>query len=761
MLETIVLRVGTVSLTCSAVLLPLFLLTQWLHNRYTARTRYFLWLLLALRLVLPFQLTLPTPAVTVEAPSPAITIPNSWNMITHMAPNSPQTQPSPPSAAGPADPPAAPEAPAALTRTISLMEILGAVWLAGAAVYAGFYLLTYAAGRHRLLSRAAPAEEAETVWLQRLTKKTGCRRAARLYWSVDVQSPMMLGLVRPVILLPDRTIGEEELTIVLQHELTHLKRGDIAYKLLLLAANCLHWFNPLVWWMAREAAHNLELCCDDDVVRHRDEDFRRLYGEILLRTAQVPDPVPALSTRFGSGKAQMKERLLNMFRPKRNSALLVCLVFLTALLTGSLVACESGMFTLTGEEPLKSEQIQPRSGTVKVRGDCDTDVVFTDTETGETYKIGYITSGVSEKIKLPKGKWYTVAGGGNLTVGPVNVRVEEKKEDPTASPSSGEDTSNMTSSAQPEKDLLYIDLERGFTLQFPTEWANLVEIKAETEDASLLTLYHSAGRKEDDPTAGVLGNLCVDTMEDFNGLYGDKDLDGIYEYGGPRIWVLGTVGEYLIHLHIDPLPDGGTWDTEFARLHQQLEQSPCMTFIAFRQDEQQAAGISKEQLTLSNENANSGYLPTEEKSDGVQPRSDDTYEPEPAARKRLSEQEIAALAEKYDPHNMTQDQYDAFLDELVEKNVLTRSDTTWLWRGGLRRIDVDLETLFTEGGAPGPTSIVSLGNSGDDTKQLLEETENDLLTWLESMLTRQSQEIGGSPQKSEALNALYDVVKWM
>ena len=73
---------------------------------------------------------------------------------------------------------------------------------------------------------------------------------------------------------------------------------------------------------------------------------------------------------------------------------------------------------------IKSEQIQPLFGTIKVSGNCDTDVVFTDIETGEKHTIGYITSGVSEKIKLEKGKWYAVSGEGNLVVGPVNVRVE-------------------------------------------------------------------------------------------------------------------------------------------------------------------------------------------------------------------------------------------------------------------------------------------------------------------------------------------------
>ncbi len=82
-------------------------------------------------------------------------------------------------------------------------------------------------------------------------------------------------------------------------------------------------------------------------------------------------------------------------------------------------------FTLAGSDRMiKSEQIQPLFGTVKVSGDCDTDVIFTDTETGEKYEIGYITSGVSGKIQLEKGRWYTVDGEGNLTIGPVHVRIE-------------------------------------------------------------------------------------------------------------------------------------------------------------------------------------------------------------------------------------------------------------------------------------------------------------------------------------------------
>ena len=81
-------------------------------------------------------------------------------------------------------------------------------------------------------------------------------------------------------------------------------------------------------------------------------------------------------------------------------------------------------FTLSGSGRVKSEQIQPVNGSVKVTGTDDTDVVFTDIESGETYVIGYITSGVGETIKLERGKWYWVEGAGKLTVRPVNVRIE-------------------------------------------------------------------------------------------------------------------------------------------------------------------------------------------------------------------------------------------------------------------------------------------------------------------------------------------------
>ena len=79
----------------------------------------------------------------------------------------------------------------------------------------------------------------------------------------------------------------------------------------------------------------------------------------------------------------------------------------------------SNTVTLSG-----SEEIQPILNTVKVSGDSDTSVVFTDVDTNEQYVVGYITHGVTEKIKLKKGSWYKVEARGKITLYPVIVRVE-------------------------------------------------------------------------------------------------------------------------------------------------------------------------------------------------------------------------------------------------------------------------------------------------------------------------------------------------
>ena len=98
-------------------------------------------------------------------------------------------------------------------------------------------------------------------------------------------------------------------------------------------------------------------------------------------------------------------------------------IILLVLIVGSVLFYRyfenSNTITISG-----TEEIQPILNTVKVSGDSDTSVIFTDVETNEQYVVGYITHGVTEKIKLKKGSWYKVEGRGKITLYPVIVRVE-------------------------------------------------------------------------------------------------------------------------------------------------------------------------------------------------------------------------------------------------------------------------------------------------------------------------------------------------
>ena len=339
-MEALFLRVVWISLTCSAVLVPLLVGKGWLRRHVRAKALYVVWLILALRLVIPVDLSLPEPAVTVEAPSYQVSLPArapSANL-----PAGAQIE-EPSAVVGQT----APEAASAV-RTIPVTALLSALWLFGvlaaALVQGGGYLLA----RRRLLRDARPDLEAEAQAGQ-TAASLGLKRAVPVRRSRQVRTPMVLGLIRPVLLLPEGQAVDE---VVLYHELTHLKRLDLAYKALLVAACWLHWFNPLVWWMSRAASENLELCCDDDVAAGRDAAFRRKYGELLLSTAEEK-PGPTLSSRFGGSKQAMRDRLTNLFVKKKRGRLLACAAVAVLILVGGLVACE-GRPAMTDQEAVEA-----------------------------------------------------------------------------------------------------------------------------------------------------------------------------------------------------------------------------------------------------------------------------------------------------------------------------------------------------------------------------------------------------------------------
>ena len=131
--------------------------------------------------------------------------------------------------------------------------------------------------------RASFPVESEVTrrWLQ----SHPLRRTIAIRQSGRISSPLTFGVLRPVILVPKKTDWTDEtaLRYVLEHEFVHIQRFDVLSKLLLIAAVCVHWFNPLVWVMYVLANRDLELSCDETVLRRFGGDIRAAYARVLIR----------------------------------------------------------------------------------------------------------------------------------------------------------------------------------------------------------------------------------------------------------------------------------------------------------------------------------------------------------------------------------------------------------------------------------------------------------------------------------------------
>lgn len=155
-----------------------------------------------------------------------------------------------------------------------------------------------------------------------------------------VRSPMVAGIMHPVLLVPP---GEapQGADCMLAHELTHMKRRDVAKKLLLTLACAAHWYNPAVWMLAARAGRDIEAACDAETLRGRDTAYRAAYADALMAAVRRSRS-PALTSSFALNKRQLKQRLAALWdtAPKRRGRMLLVILALIACCAGSLVACQ-------------------------------------------------------------------------------------------------------------------------------------------------------------------------------------------------------------------------------------------------------------------------------------------------------------------------------------------------------------------------------------------------------------------------------------
>ena len=412
-----------IGLTVSLAALVPLILRRLMKKRYPARMVCVVWAILALRLLVPVQLTLPQAPVQVmprtnyvvqsnqtafrQAGLPVAQNPARWVTGTQAQMLS--------------------AADTGTVKTVDIADILLTLWLAGVIACVlwqgiGYYrLIRSLKGKSRSVERA----DLHTILQEQCTDLV-IDREIPLRVSSAADCPMLAGFIHPTLYLPDERISRTDAAFIFRHELTHYKHGDLWLKLLLLAARCLHWFNPLVHLIARFAQEDIEAACDDAVVRGHDGAYRRAYGETILRSAiaQVQKR-KALVSCFGDDKKTLMRRFEGLF-DKSVKKRGVALVVMIALLVGSLsctIAVGDNDKGLTKELRIQLAQKQANEAenlgyTVKLDGKDTyliTDREFSDNP-GET-----IPGRVVQKLTFAKqdGEWAV----SNSEIVPENGRV--------------------------------------------------------------------------------------------------------------------------------------------------------------------------------------------------------------------------------------------------------------------------------------------------------------------------------------------------
>ena len=159
-------------------------------------------------------------------------------------------------------------------------------------------------------------------------KECGRSDSAQIYRTNAVTTAFVLGFVRPGIYLPDN-LEEKEESYILFHEQIHIKRKDSLYRAAAYLALCLHWFNPLVWLAFHLSGIDMEMSCDEAVVRKIGSSVKKEYSRSLLALATGTSKINGVPLAFGEGDTG--SRIKNVLRYKKPAVILVAVAVIVCL----------------------------------------------------------------------------------------------------------------------------------------------------------------------------------------------------------------------------------------------------------------------------------------------------------------------------------------------------------------------------------------------------------------------------------------------
>ncbi|MCI8409272.1 MAG: M56 family metallopeptidase/LCP family protein [Lachnospiraceae bacterium] len=219
----------------------------------------------------------------------------------------------------------------------TIWNIMSIIWIIGIVGMIGYEVILYQSVYKSIQRWRRPASKEYQQQFKLVCQEMHISKSIPVYQCSKISSPMIVGIYRPSIILPEREYQKESLYYIYKHELTHYSCGDLYYKLLHTVVKCVYWFHPLVHAMYQQAAFDVELVCDEKVTKNQSETFCREYSLVLLDTLKVQNQrtFPFSTCFFYGGREQMKERFRRIMGPNKKKygfglfgLLIVCAVIL-------------------------------------------------------------------------------------------------------------------------------------------------------------------------------------------------------------------------------------------------------------------------------------------------------------------------------------------------------------------------------------------------------------------------------------------------
>ena len=384
------------SLSVSGTLLLLLILglKPLYKSRFSKRWQYYIWIIVALRFLLPF-----TPDTTIVGSlfeKPGTTV------ITNEIPTSPNV-PAPANTDNSKTEPiqADRDIAAAMREPFNRYVCLFFIWSVFALVLFVRKITIYQGFIQYIKAGSTEVSDIKTLnLLSDCEEKLNIKTRVELSRNPLIASPIMIGFFRARIVLPACELDDKELSYIFVHELIHYKQRDMFYKWLIQIVVCAHWFNPFVYLLEKEVNKSCELSCDEKVISILDDKARREYGDTLISFLQSNNLYKSslASVTLTEGAEQLKERLGAIMKFKKKSkgifaitaifSVLVCVCF---FVTGAYAASPA-----TNNNLVLKDNGKPNE--VSIKTESDRNIKETENKTEKTenqYSTEYAQHGIT------------------------------------------------------------------------------------------------------------------------------------------------------------------------------------------------------------------------------------------------------------------------------------------------------------------------------------------------------------------------------